>query len=191
MDKKVLIFDCFGVVVSSLLTRWAKDVLIYKSLPDNFFVRIDSGELSEQEALLQMAKLVNREPEVVRKEIDSYFKPNTELISFMKELREKGYRIILLSNAAHSFFERFVFVEHPWFKELFDDIVISAAIKMVKPNSDIYLYTLSKNNLKPEDAIFIDDSEENIIGSEKVGIPSVLFKDTAQLKVELLKYNIS
>lgn len=191
MDKKVLIFDCFGVVVSSLLTRWTKDLSIYKDLPDRFFVRIDSGEISEQEALLQLSKLVNRDPEIVRKDIDSYFKPNYTLIDFMKDLRAKGYKIILLSNASHSFFERFMFVEHPWFPLLFDDMIISSAVKMVKPNSDIYMYALNKNNLKPEDAIFIDDNEDNIIGSKKVGIPSVLFKDTAQLKAELLKYNIS
>ncbi len=190
MYKKVLIFDCFGVVASSFLTRYTKDALIYDSLPERFFVRIDKGEISEREALLLISKLVNRDPEVVRKEIDSYFKPNMVLVEFIKGLRKKGYKIILLSNASHSFFERFVFVEHSWFPELFDDIIISAAIKMVKPDSDIYLYTLKKNSLKPEDVIFIDDNQDNIVGAQKVQIPSILFKDVEQLKSELLKYNI-
>jgi HAD superfamily hydrolase (TIGR01509 family) len=192
MDKKVLIFDCFGVVVSSLLGRWVKDVSIYDSLPDEFFVRIDKGEISEQDALLQLSKLVNRDSKVVRKEIDSYFEPNTTLIDFIKKLRSKGYKIILLSNASHSFFERFVFVEHPWFAKLFDDIIISSAVKMIKPNSDIYLYTLKKNNLKPENTIFIDDNEDNIVGAQKVGIPSIVFKNTEQMKGELLlRFNVN
>jgi putative hydrolase of the HAD superfamily len=191
MNKKVLIFDCFGVVVSRLLSRWVSDNLGSEFNTDGIFNKIDIGEISENDALLYFSKSVNRSSEVVRQEIDSYFEPNTILIDFIKELRSKRYKIILLSNASHSFFERFVFVEHPWFPALFDDIVISAVVKMIKPNSDIYLYTLKKNNLKPEDAIFIDDNKDNIVGSEKVGIPSILFKDTEQLRVELLKYNIS
>lgn len=191
MNKKTLIFDCFGVVASRVLDGWVLDNLGPAFNANSILNKIDLGEISEYDALLELSKLVNRDPEIVRKEIDSYFEPNTTLIDFIKELRKKGYKIVLLSNASLSFFERFVFVEYPWFAKLFDDIVISATIKMIKPNRDIYLFTLNKNKLKPEDAIFIDDNQQNIVGAQKVGIPSILFTDTEQLKLEFKKYNIN
>lgn len=190
MSKKTLIFDCFGVIATRVLGGWVPDNLGFEFDTTDIFNKIDKGEISEHEALLEFAKLVNRPTKVVRKEIDAYFKPNLELIDFIKNLREKEYKIILLTNSAHSFFERFVFIEHPWFQTLFDDIIISSQVKMIKPYKDIYLYALKKNNLKPEDAIFIDDSKSNILGAKHVGIPSILFKDTKQLKGELLKYNV-
>ncbi|MCX6752242.1 MAG: HAD-IA family hydrolase [Candidatus Nomurabacteria bacterium] len=192
MKKKALIFDCFGVVASRVLGGWIPDNLGTKFEFDSsdIFNKIDLGQMSENEAILEFSNLVNRPPQVVRKEIDAYFRPNLELVDCIKKLKSKKYKIILLTNSSHSFFERFVFIEHPWFRELFDDIIISSQIKMIKPYKDIYLYALKQNNLKPEDAVFIDDSQSNVIGAQNVGIGSILFKDVAQLKKDLLKYQI-
>lgn len=189
MSKKAFIFDCFGVVASSVLGGWAPDNLNkfgYDS--HDIFKKIDLGEISENDALLEFSKLVNRPAEIVRKEIDAYFNPNTELIDYINELKNRKYKVILLTNSSHDFFERLVFKDYPWFRDLFDDIIISSQIKMIKPYKDIYLYALKKNNLDPKDAVFVDDSKSNVIGAQAVGIDSILFKDTEQFKSDLKKY---
>jgi HAD superfamily hydrolase (TIGR01509 family) len=61
---------------------------------------------------------------------------------------------------------------------------------MIKPEKEIYIYTLEKNSLKPEDVVFIDDSQKNVDGGKKVGIDSILFQNTDQLRQDLKKFGI-
>jgi epoxide hydrolase-like predicted phosphatase len=190
MDKKTLIIDCFGVVASTPSMSWINDNLGVEFDKKDLLKRANLGEIPEEDVFLKLSTFVNRSPSAVREEIDGYFKLNEELIAYLKELKLKKYKIILLTNANHTFFERFIFVKYPWFRDLFDDIIISSKIKMLKPSNDIFLYVLKQSNLKPEEVIFIDDSQSNIVVAQNMGIQSVLFENTKQLKAELLKYNI-
>jgi len=188
MKKKALIFDCFGVVASPAISHWILNNLGPEFNKAELLNRFDLGEISCDEMLCVFSKLACRSSDVIHQEITTYCTLDFELIDYIKELKATAYKIILLTNANGSFLEQFICKEYPWFRDLFDSIVISSEIKMVKPNKDIYLHSLKVNCLSPEDAIFIDDSSSNILGAEKVGIPSILFRDTQQLKADLLKY---
>ena len=52
-----------------------------------------------------------------------------------------------------------------FFFRYFDGGVVSADVKLSKPDIRIYRYILEKYDLKPEECLYIDDIEENIIGS--------------------------
>lgn len=76
------------------------------------------------------------------------------------------------------------------FRKYFQKNFISGDLRLAKPQPEIYLHVLKKLNAKPEECIFIDDKKENCIAAIKLGIKSIIFKNTNQLKKELVKYNI-
>jgi putative hydrolase of the HAD superfamily len=58
-----------------------------------------------------------------------------------------------------------------------------------KPDPDFYRYILKKEGIKPENTIFVDDTEENIISAQKIGINSILFTDSESLKEQIETFN--
>lgn len=67
---------------------------------------------------------------------------------------------------------------YPQFKSLFDEIVISSEVGITKPDKEIYLHTLQKINSKPEESLFVDDSQTNVDGAINVGINGFLYTDS-------------
>lgn len=71
------------------------------------------------------------------------------------------------------------------FDEFFPTFINSSEISIEKPDSRIYLLALEQMNLKSEECIFIDDTMENILGAEKIGMKGVLFTDYQKLVADL------
>ena len=64
-----------------------------------------------------------------------------------------------------------------------DEIIVSADINKIKPYKNFYLYILNKYHIKPNELLFLDDNESNIIGDQKLGINTIkVNKDTDILK---------
>ena len=93
-------------------------------------------------------------------------------------LKERGYRIYLLSNAPAS-------QKLYWSKircsTCFDGVVVSAFEKCVKPDPEIYQILLNRYGLKAEESFFTDDVPANIETAEKLGIKAHLFTDVSDL----------
>jgi epoxide hydrolase-like predicted phosphatase len=186
------IFDCFGVISNPVLTGWYKENRLNHSFVDEnlpaIFRRFDLGALSEDDIVEYFSKYkgVHSTKETIREEIDSNLKLNEGLVDIIKELRAKGFKTVLLSNANNAFFERKIYPTYPYFKSLFNEIVISSSVGMVKPEPEIYLYTLEKVSSKPEESLFIDDSKINVDAAIKVGMKGFLYSDNNSF-VEYIK----
>ena len=101
-------------------------------------------------------------------------------------LKEKGYNLFFLSNFHDKAFQ--IVAEEYKFFRLFDGGVVSYREKIIKPNLEIYRRLLDRYNLNPEECIFIDDVNENVIAGEQVGIKGIHLKDVSILREELEKY---
>jgi HAD superfamily hydrolase (TIGR01509 family) len=96
-------------------------------------------------------------------------------LQFLKELvASKKYRLFLLSNTNEMHIE---WIQNDWkselyqeFKNCFERFYLSHEIHFRKPNADIYKFVLQENNLKAEETFFIDDTLENTVAAEKLGI---------------------
>ena len=55
----------------------------------------------------------------------------------------------------------------------FDKVYYSCEVGMRKPDEEIFTYVIEANNLKPQETLFIDDMENNIIGAQSVGLRTV------------------
>ena len=102
---------------------------------------------------------------------------------FCETLKEKGYKVYVLSNASDLFYVYF-----PKFLPLdfFDGVFVSSDYLMLKPDIAIYKKFLNEYGLKAEECLFIDDREANVKGAEIAGMNTFCFKgDYAKIR-ELL-----
>jgi 2-haloacid dehalogenase len=73
---------------------------------------------------------------------------------------------------------------------LFDGVVVSGRVKMVKPERDIFDHLTERYGLRAEDLFFIDDHEPNIIAARSYGIAAHLFRDAAGLRRALVDHGL-
>jgi epoxide hydrolase-like predicted phosphatase len=186
-EINTFIFDCFGVICNPVLNGWYRDNLLKKGLVDenlkSVFEKFDLGKLSEDDILDYFLKYegINLTRIELREQVDSYLNIDNELVKIIHSLKSKGFKIALLSNANSSFFERKIYPTYPEFKDLFDEIIISSKIGLIKPNKDIYEYALKKINSEPEESIFIDDSKVNVDSAINIGMQGFVYTDIESL----------
>ena len=112
---------------------------------------------------------------------------NTLLISMYPDvlvnLKEfaLNYKLLLLSNTNEIHYACFGKECEELFG-LFNKLYLSFQIGLRKPKTNIFKHVLNDSALNPNECLFIDDSEINIIGAEKVGISAVLFDYTDGFK---------
>lgn len=94
-------------------------------------------------------------------------------LAFLKKLQaEKKYNLILLSNTNELHID-WIKNEIPFyeeFKSCFNRFYLSHEINLRKPNSNIYEFVLTENNLTPSECLFVDDLKENTDSASKLGI---------------------
>ncbi|QNM86806.1 HAD family phosphatase [Polaribacter pectinis] len=96
-------------------------------------------------------------------------------LEFLKELSEsKKYRLFLLSNTNDLHIS---WIQGNWgmelyneFKGYFEQFYLSHEINFRKPDTEIYEFVLTENNLKAEETLFVDDLEINTIAAQELGI---------------------
>lgn len=98
----------------------------------------------------------------------------------IQQMREKGYRVCLLSNTNPFFFE---WAESGAFDgqgrpihEYFDSLYVSFKCKMLKPSREIFEHVLQNEGIRPEQLLFIDDSERNTNSAAQLGIRTIHVK---------------
>lgn len=96
-----------------------------------------------------------------------------EVIAVMKQLREKGHRVVVLSNT-NRLHTSFWPGEYPQVAEAADKIYLSQEMGMRKPDAEIYLQLLEEEAFSADQAIFFDDNADNINGAQRLGITSIL-----------------
>ncbi len=99
-------------------------------------------------------------------------------------LHAKGTPLFAITNFSDEFWRPFRAQEAAIF-DLFDDIVVSGAERMIKPDREIYELALTRFGLAGAEAIFIDDRDDNVRGAEAVGIRGHIFRGAEPLMAEL------
>jgi putative hydrolase of the HAD superfamily len=155
----------------------------------NPLFQMERGEISEDDFLAQLTEclepLLGHRPEMHRfKEI--YFEalqPNPPMIDLMRELKEAGYRMAMLTNNVKEW-------EPLWrsmlpVDEIFELVVDSAFVGCRKPESRIYAITLERIGLPADACLFVDDVKVNCEGAERAGIAAVHFQENEQAIAEI------
>lgn len=190
-----IVFDLGGVVLhwspEDLINKYFPDPADKKNIKDNFFghpdwVALDRGTIDKDLALKNAAERTGLEYKQIKEMLDSTpasLMPKEETIDLILKLKEKGHELYILSNMHHDSID-YLDETHDFF-ELFEAIVASCRVNLVKPEAAIYQYLLTENKLIPEETIFIDDMKENVEAASREGIYSIHFISASQCEKEL------
>ena len=76
--------------------------------------------------------------------------------------------------------------DYPFLK-LFDGLLISGEVKLVKPSQRIYELALQRFNLELTETVFIDDKLENVQVAKKLGLNIIHLSDPKDIKIEVMR----
>jgi len=150
---------------------------------------LECGRMTEHEFLAslsaQLTADLGRDIEMLSF-ADRYFGhlgPNEAMIAFLRELRDGGYRLAMLTNNVREW-------EPRWramlpVDELFEVVVDSAFVGLRKPDPAIYRLTCDRLGVAPEACLFVDDVEVNCTAAADLGMEAVLFRSNEQAIAEM------
>ncbi len=194
---KNIIFDCGNVLINydehyiaSFFSNDADDidVLAKVAMARKYWDAFDAGTLTpeayKEEVKKELPERLFEAACGICDEWTSHCPPIDGMRALARDISAKGTPVYLLSNFNQRLREEtdIVFPE----LTLFDGLVISGEIGLVKPNAEIYEYILKKYSLIPEECVFIDDNKNNIAACEAAGIVGYLFDgDAVKLRAYL------
>jgi putative hydrolase of the HAD superfamily len=187
-----IVFDLGGVVFN-----WQPDAIIRSIFEDtetqdlvrkrviehSDWVELDRGSIALEQAIDRGAARTGLPAEDIERllgVVPRFLTPIEATIELIHELSSTGNRLFVLSNmhlASIAYLE-----QRHTFWDVFDGIVISSRIKMVKPEIQIYEHLLNRYQLKPGDTVFIDDLQENLAAASSIGIQTIRFTDAARCR---------
>lgn len=190
-----IVFDLGNVLISFV----PSDYLIKKNYPGNIrntimkdifqgteWKMLDNGDITVPEAIESIAaKSALRREEIAlvfnfRRDIMFPLDENARLLL---GLRKQGYRLYYLSNFPLDVFEE-IKNDYYFFRH-FDGGIISAEVKLSKPDIRIYQYLIRKYSLIPSETLFIDDIEENVIAAETAGMTGMVANGSPGIEEQL------
>ena len=177
---KVIAFDLVGVLVTE------KDI----DLPteEDKLERMFGDNISDDEYIKSASKIIDNEQNIINitKEIINklYAVKDKDLFKKIKE-KNNDIKIVIATNHV-SFVKDFIYKHFD--KTYIDDIFISAEIHKVKPNADFYKAILDKYNIKPNELLFVDDSQTNIDGAKALKINTIKIEKDLNVSYEIINY---
>jgi putative hydrolase of the HAD superfamily len=107
---------------------------------------------------------------------------NWQLLDFIKSLHPQ-YKVGLLSNAWDDLRQT---MRTRWnIDGLFDELIISAEVGIMKPDPRIFHLAVEKLGVQPTEAVFIDDILINVQAAKQQGLSAIQFLDTQQTLTDL------
>lgn len=115
-------------------------------------------------------------------------KVDPKIFSIIEKIRI-DYKTAILSNAdSESVRTRFVKQGFP-LEKYFDYVFISSETGFLKPDHKAFKHSLSIMEVEPEEVVFIDDTKENILSAESVGINIFQYRQLIDFYTWLIKKN--
>ena len=111
--------------------------------------------------------------------------PDPAMVSLIETLYRAGHRLYALSNMGHASIDWLE--QHQEFWRFFSGKVVSARVRMIKPEPDIYRYLLVSFDLKAGECLFIDDSPANVAAAQALGLQGMVFTDAPGCRRQLVE----
>jgi len=104
-------------------------------------------------------------------------------VALLLPLKQAGYELHGLSNWSS---EKFAIACTKYeFFHLFETILVSGDVKLLKPDPSIYVVFLERIGRTASECLFIDDSYQNIVTARGLGFETIHFESSDQLLREL------
>ena len=190
-----IIFDLGGVVFD-----WQPDKIIRNALQDPKkravvkrevfehpdWIDLDRGTLDMDLAIvraMQRTGLSMSDLSLLLHSVAPSLTPLPHSFELIQAMYASGQPLYVLSNMFHAGAEH---LEREYdILNLFEGLVFSCRINLVKPEPAIYEHLLNTYQLDPAQTVFIDDTPSNLVAAEKFGITGVHFLNFGQCRREL------
>lgn len=171
---KLIAFDLIGVLA------FESDIELSKE--EEKLERLFGPNISDEEYLNDAYNIINKDNntiENITKDIINklyYIKDKYIFTKLNKEY--PNIKLIIATNHVSYVIE---FINNSFDTTHLDDIIISANIHKIKPNSNFYIHILNKYNIKPNELLFLDDNINNIKGANSLGINTIKIEKNIDL----------
>lgn len=174
MAIKAVVFDCFGVLIIPGKFLLYHDYHNCHEKIIDLERQSDYGMISRRQFNEAIANLIGLTTAEVKSKYYDTDVLNVNAISWVRELKTSGkYKIGLLSNVGHGWLDDFLCQNG--MSDLFDEIVLSSDVGIVKPNPEIFRLMAEKLKTDPRECIMIDDMIQNIEGAESIGMQGIVY----------------
>lgn len=181
--KKAVIFDFGGVIFKTVdytprhkwddrlgLPPGSVERVVHN---DSSWLDAQTGRITTADYWRDVAERLNLGAEEVAELAADFYSGDVvdkTIVAYIKSLRTAGHPVALLSNDSLDLVPR---LEELALTALFDPLVISARIGVMKPAAGAYEAVLDGLGYPPGATIFIDDRAENVEGAANLGIHAV------------------
>ena len=160
-------------------------------LPEAYDITFNGGYVTgkvEEQAFWQMLRDrtgVKGSDQELRNEILTRFTLREWMLELIKRLRNASVLLAILSdqtnwldelNAQHNFFG------------LFNGVFNSYHLGKCKKDPSLFEDVLGEMSLRPEESLFIDDSQENITRAKKKGLHTIHYQDRESFMQSMLAF---
>ena len=177
---KIVAFDLVGVLVNEKNIELSE---IEEKLEKMF-----GPNLNDADYLIEARKIIEKDSiimNITETLIDKLYKVKDREI--FKKVKEKNENVKVIIATNHLSFVR-NFIGESFNVDYLDDLIISAEIHEIKPNSDFYEYILNKYNIDSKELLFLDDNIDNVNGAKQLGINIIKVEKNTNLIEEISKF---
>lgn len=178
-----IIFDCFGVLYQGSIDH------LYELAPSsqrdelaNLSKASDYGYLSHTDFIQQVSQLLDKSPDQIEAIMQADHIRNQAMIDVVRSYRS-DYKVALLSNIGRGVMNRLFSRDE--LNKLFDVVVLSSEVGMIKPEAGIFEHTATQLGVAPDECVMVDDVSTNIDGARATGMHGVVFSTTEKLTADM------
>jgi epoxide hydrolase-like predicted phosphatase len=187
---KAVFFDVGGVLIirndKRATLRWANKIGIRLDDLEGLVFHGDIarealiGRLSNGDQWKHLGKrfrLNDREITQMEKDFLMKGEENERLVSYVSRLRKAKFKTAILSNDNSD--ARRLWRRKYSFLKLFDAVIVSAEIGIMKPDPRIFMLAADRLNVLPNEAVVVDNSKENVDTALSVGMVAVHYRNVS------------
>jgi putative hydrolase of the HAD superfamily len=150
------------------------------------WAEFDRGQLEVPELVRRIATrtgLPFGEVQAVVDAVPAELQPQPDTVALLARLHAAGHRMYFLSNMPRPYAEHLE-REHA-FIGWFADGVISARVRLIKPEPEIFDFAARRFGVPPAQLVFIDDMPANVEAARRAGWNALQFLDAADCEAQL------
>lgn len=189
LGKVLLNLDFNASIVAFQKLGLSKDVLDNQhAYSDPVFYELEVGKVSPEEFCSRVRKVLKNQDATDNQIEDAWYAMILDIpanrVKVVQELA-KNYNVYLFSNTNKIHIDRLhkaFKAEHGIdFPSLFVKDYYSHEIHERKPDLSSYQKVIELSGVNPEETVFIDDLEKNILGAQKAGLKTFWLKDGMEM----------
>ncbi|MGB2706181.1 MAG: HAD-IA family hydrolase [Candidatus Omnitrophota bacterium] len=203
---KCVIFDWGNVIMRydyALVAKWLQDKFGIDQAaalrffedrnanPENLIYQYEHGEITGERLMLELNKWAKEElgkqgkffpEEFTLQDVEHILRSNyigdiEETIRLMRVLKDKGYKLRILSTISRECYKNFI--EQSEAARILEDpesnFYASDLQGVAKPDPEAFLQVVNELRLAPAECLFVDDILVNVDGARKAGLVGFLF----------------